>query len=289
MKLVTFTHSGDTRIGVVADGEVVDGRHAPVPQEMIALIAAGQPALHALKVLADSKAHRIPLCEVHLRAPVLRPGKFLAIGLNYLDHIRETELKPPEFPVFFNKQTTCVNGPYDCIHKPRVSDKLDYEGELGFVIGRRCRHVPKERAPEVIAGYLIVNDVSVRDWQARSKTLTLGKSFDTHGPIGPWIVTPDEIGNPHTLDLKTWVNHELRQSANTREMIFNCFEQIEYLSTAFTLEPGDIISTGTGSGVGVKMNPRGYLKPGDRVRVAIERIGQIENRVIEEPDNTALL
>jgi len=170
-----------------------------------------------------------------------------------------------------------------------VSEKLDYEGELGFVIGRRCRHVPKERAREVIAGYLVVNDVSVRDWQARAPTMTLGKSFDTHGPIGPWIVTPDEVPDPHALDLKTWVNGGLRQSSNTHHMIFNCYEQVEVLSTAFTLEPGDIVSTGTCSGVGVLMKPRGYLKIGDVVRVEVEGIGYIENRVIEEPADSACI
>lgn len=287
MKIATFTHHDKTRIGVVQGEELVDGALAAVPPDMIGLLQAGQPALDALRELVQQGKARIPLTEVRLLAPVPRPGKFLAIGLNYSDHIEETGMARPEFPTFFNKQTTCVNGPYDPIHKPRVSDKLDYEGELGFVIGRRCRHVPKERAHEVIAGYLIVNDVSVRDWQARAKTMTLGKSFDTHGPIGPWLVTPEEIGDAHALDLKTWVNDELRQSTNTSAMIFDCFDQVTVLSTAFTLEPGDIISTGTSSGVGVKMTPRGYMKAGDGVRVEIEKIGHIENPVIMEPEDAA--
>jgi 2-keto-4-pentenoate hydratase/2-oxohepta-3-ene-1,7-dioic acid hydratase in catechol pathway len=168
-----------------------------------------------------------------------------------------------------------------------VSPLLDYEGELGFVIGRRCRHVPRDRAHEVIAGYLVVDDVTVRDWQLRVPTWTLGKSFDTHGPIGPWIVTPDEIGDPHALDLRTWVNGELRQHSNTKQLIFDCFAQVEHLSTAFTLEPGDIISTGTPSGVGGAMQPPRFLVAGDVVRVEIERIGHIENRVIAEPLDTA--
>ena len=290
MKLVTFVHDGSTRLGAVVGNEVVDGSAAPgLPRDMLGFLEAGRHALETLARLIESGRGRIPLEAAHLCPPVPRPPKFLAIGLNYVDHIAETGRERPEFPAFFNKQPTCVNGPYDPIHRPRVSEKLDYEGELGFVIGRRCRHVPKERAQEVIAGYLVVNDVSVRDWQARAPTMTLGKSFDTHGPIGPWIVTPDEVPDPHALDLKTWVNGGLRQSSNTRHMIFNCYEQVEVLSTAFTLEPGDIVSTGTCSGVGVLMKPRGYLQIGDVVRVEVEGIGHIENRVIEEPADSACI
>ena len=160
--------------------------------------------------------------EVRLLAPV-RPRKFLAIGLNYADHIAETGMEAPEFPVFFNKQVTCVVGPGDDVHMPRVSNLLDYEGELAVVIGTRCRHVPEDRAHEVITGYTIVNDISVRDWQLRTPTMTMGKSFDTHGPLGPWVVTPDELGDPHDLGIKTYVNHELRQDGNTGEMIYDCF------------------------------------------------------------------
>lgn len=288
MKLVTFTHDGSTRIGAVVGNEIVDGSAAPgLPRDMLGFLEAGRSALDGLAGLIESGRERIPLPAVHLGPPVPRPPKFLAIALNYADHIAETGRERPEFPAFFNKQATCVNGPYDPIQRPRVSEKLDYEGELGFVIGRRCRHVPKQRAREVIAGYLVVNDVSVRDWQARAPTITLGKSFDTHGPIGPWIVTPDEVPDPHALDLKTWVNGGLRQSSNSRHMIFNCYHQVEILSTAFTLEPGDIVSTGTCSGVGVLMKPRGYLKIGDVVRVEVEGIGYLENRVIEEPADSA--
>jgi 2-keto-4-pentenoate hydratase/2-oxohepta-3-ene-1,7-dioic acid hydratase in catechol pathway len=191
--------------------------------------------------------------------------------------------------MFFNKQSTCVIGPGQAIHRPRVSEKLDYEGELGLVVGKHCRHVTRDQARDVIAGYTICNDVSVRDWQMRSHTWTLGKSFDTHGPIGPWIVTADEVGDPHSLDIKTWVNDEQRQSSNTSQLIFDCYYLVEYLSTAMTLEPGDIIATGTSSGVGVKMNPRGYMKPGDIVRIEIEKIGALENPVIEEPDTTTFI
>ena len=213
MKLATFTHGGATRIGVVVEDSIVDLAAATtdLPREMIAFLAAGGGAIDRAAAAAKSSAHRIALSSVKLEAPIAGPPEFLAIGLNYADHVEETRMKRPEFPMFFNKQSSCVTGPGDPIHLPRASSALDYEGELGFVIGRRCRHVPRDRAHEVIAGYVIVNDVSVRDWQRRSPTMTLGKSFDTHGPVGPWIVTPDEIGDPHKLDLKTFVNAEQRQ------------------------------------------------------------------------------
>ena len=176
----------------------------------------------------------------------------------------------------------------EAIHVPKVSEKLDYEVELAFVIGKRCRHVPLEDAHKVIAGYTLVNDVSVRDWQFRSPTWTLGKSFDTHGPMGPWIVTADEISDPHNLNLKTWIDDDLRQSSNTQHMIFNCYEMIAYLTQAMTLEPGDVIATGTPSGVGVKMKPRGYMQAGQTVKIEIEHIGSLANPVIDEPDNFVL-
>jgi len=291
LKLVTFTHEGSTRIGIAQDEEVVDlAAAAPdLPREMAAFLEAGAPALEAARAAVDAGGNRIALASVRLEAPVQRPAKFLAIGLNYADHIEEGGMKRPDFPVFFNKQTSCVAGPYDPIHLPRASKLLDYEGELALVIGRRCRHVPKERAHEVIAGYTICNDVSVRDWQFRAQTMTLGKSWDTHGPLGPWIVTPDELTDPHALDLKTWVNGDLRQSSNTKHLIFDCFDEVETLSTVCTLEPGDIISTGTPAGVGAAMDPRRFLETGDVIRIEIEGIGWIENAVIDEPEDTVLI
>jgi 2-keto-4-pentenoate hydratase/2-oxohepta-3-ene-1,7-dioic acid hydratase in catechol pathway len=195
----------------------------------------------------------------------------------------------PEHPMMFNKQSTCVIGPDAPIHLPRASSVLDYEGEFGVVIGRRCRHVPKARAPEVIAGYTIVNDVSVRDWQLRVRTMTIGKSFDTHGPMGPWIVTPDEIGDPHALRIRTWINGEKRQDSNTKELIFDSCDLVEHLSTAFTLEPGDVIATGTPAGVGIAFKPPKLLKAGDVVRIEIEGIGTLQNEVIDEPESTMLI
>jgi 2-keto-4-pentenoate hydratase/2-oxohepta-3-ene-1,7-dioic acid hydratase in catechol pathway len=233
----------------------------------------------------DEPAVRHPLEEVRMLAPAL-PRKFLAIGLNYADHIAESGMEAPQYPVFFNKQVTCVVGPDDDVHMPRVSKLLDYEGELAIVIGSRCRHVPEHRAHEVIAGYTIANDLSVRDWQLRSPTMTMGKSFDTHGPLGPWLVTPDELGDPHDLSIRTFVNEELRQDGNTREMIYNCYQQVAHLSEAFTLEPGDVIATGTPAGIGAVRQPfpEGLLKVGDVTRIEIEGIGELRNTVIVEPD-----
>lgn len=290
MKLATFSHRGLVRTGIVVDGRMIDTTAAGMPPDMLSLLQLGEEGMRRLRELArDGAAPSLAMSEVRLEAPVRRPPKYLAIALNYAEHISETQMAKPEFPKFFNKQSTCIAGPHDPIHMPRVSNKLDYEGELGVVIGRRCRHVPRDRAHEVVAGYLVCNDVTVRDWQAKSETFTLGKSFDTHGPIGPWIVTPDEVGDPHDLEFRTLVDGEQRQHSSTRYMLFTIWEQIEVLSTAFTLEVGDIIATGTCAGVGVKMTPRGYLKVGQTCRVEIEKIGAIENPVIDEPADAALI
>ncbi len=284
MKLVTFLRDGESRIGVAVDDGVVDlSVAAPdLPREMTALLAAGPDALSAAH-RAAGEATPAPTAEIALQAPILRPPKFLAVGLNYADHVAEAGLETPQHPTIFNKQSTCVVGPGAGVHMPRVSTALDYEGEFGVVIGRRCRHVSRDDALDVVAGYTIVNDVSVRDWQLRVPTWTMGKSFDTHGPIGPWLVTRDEIPDPHQLRLRTWVNGELRQESNTKHLIFDTFDLIEHLSTAFTLEPGDVIATGTPGGVGIAMKPPQLLKVGDAMKIEIEGLGALENTVIEEP------
>jgi 2-keto-4-pentenoate hydratase/2-oxohepta-3-ene-1,7-dioic acid hydratase in catechol pathway len=281
MKLARFTHHGTTRLGAVLGDEVVDLSVAArrLPTDILGLLAEGEPALAAAAIGADAASERIPLASVRLEAPVPEPPKFLAIGINYADHIEETGRERPEHPIFFNKQRTCVTGPFDAIRLPPTSDQVDFEGELGMVVGQRCRDVPVERALDVVAGYLVVNDVSVRDWQHRAPTWTLGKSYDTHGPIGPWIVTADEVPDPQALRLRTWVSGELMQDASTADMVFNCAEQIAILSAAFTLEPGDIISTGTPGGVGYTREPPRYLRGGDTVRVSIDGVGAIENAV----------
>jgi 2-keto-4-pentenoate hydratase/2-oxohepta-3-ene-1,7-dioic acid hydratase in catechol pathway len=284
MKLLSYKYKGQVQIGALVAEQIVPAG-ANLPNHMLDFLAAGEPANQALQKLINADGKRISLSDVQLLAPIPRPGKLLGVGLNYADHIGETGMTKPEYPTFFTKQSTCVIASGDAIHLPPVSDKVDYEGELAFVIGRRCKQVPVDRAHEVIAGYTICNDVTVRDWQQRAPTWTLGKSFDTHGPLGPWLVTADEIADPHNLSLKTWVDQELRQNGNTSEMIFNCYELIAYLTQVMTLEPGDVISTGTPAGVGVKMQPRGYLKSGQTVRIEIEGIGALRNPVITEPEH----
>ncbi|HZN14365.1 MAG TPA: fumarylacetoacetate hydrolase family protein [Acidimicrobiales bacterium] len=248
----------------------------------VALVAPDMLTLLDMDLETVPTERRVALAETRLLAPVPRPPKFLAIGLNYALHVAESGMKPPEHQLWFNKQSTCVVGPGAPIEIPTASSMVDYEGELAFVIGRRCRHVSASDAPSVIAGYTIVNDVSVRDWQMRTQTMTMGKSFDTHGPSGPCIVTPDELGDPHGLRLRTWVNGDLRQDAKTDDLIFNCYEMVEHLTTAFTLEVGDLIATGTPAGVGMAMKPPGWLKSGDTVRIEIDGIGTLENPVINE-------
>jgi len=285
VRLARFTiDGGEPRTGVVAGDAVVDlARAAPdLPRDLTDLLALGPPALEAAARAADGADARVALDDVALLAPIARPGKFLAVGLNYADHVAETGLETPQFPLLFAKMPSCVTGPHDPIERPTVSDRLDYEGELAFVIGRRCRHVSRADAPSVIAGYTIVDDVSVRDWQLRTSQWILGKSFDTHGPMGPWLVTGDELGDPHALSVRTLVNGEVRQESNTRHLIFDCYDLVETLSQVFTLEPGDVVATGTPGGVGNAMSPPRFLAPGDTVRIEIEGIGAIENPVVQE-------
>jgi len=233
-------------------------------------------------------APRFALARVRLCAPVPRPRKFLGLGFSYRSHVEEIRkagipLDIPDNQVWFNKQVTSVTGPYDDIHKPRVSDAFDYEGEMAVVIGRHGRHVRAKDAQAYVAGYMVTNDLSVRDWQMRSPTATLGKSFDTHGPLGPWLTTADEIEHAGNLRVRTWVDDDLRQDGNTDDFIYSVGEMIEELSTVFTLEPGDILATGTPSGVGAAFRPPRFLKVGQTAKVEIEGLGFIANTVIEEP------
>lgn len=286
MRIARFLDSTKTiRSGIVLDDEIVC--MAGGIEDWLAASEAARAEIIALAVQAD---HRVPLASVRLLAPISCPRKFLAIGGNYSSHIKEIEhlgIKAPETQLWFNKQTSCIVGPFDQVAIPSQSDQVDYEGELVVVIGRRCRNVPRERANEVIAGYMVGNDVSVRDVQLRSPTMTLGKSFDTHGPIGPWLVTRDEIGDPQRLAIRTWVNGELRQDGSTAEMRFSIAEQIAELSSVFTLEPGDLLATGTPAGVGGAKRPPCYLKRGDVVRIEIAGIGAIENHFVT--DNTGIV
>ena len=282
MKLVTFTEGARTRIGVVALDRVADlSVAAPqLPHDMKSFIAAGPDAWAIARTIAadDAGAHALfPLGSVRLEAPIPDPGKVLAIGLNYADHAAESGQPLPRHQIWFNKQWNATTGPGDVLIPAAAPDYVDYEAELCMIIGRHCRHVPAARAHEVIFGYTCGNDLSVRDWQLRTPQFTLGKSFATHGPIGPWIVTADEFGDPHAKSVACFVNDERRQHSNTRHLIFDCFAQIAELTAAFPLDPGDVIFTGTPDGVGGAMKPPRFLRAGDRVRVEIEDIGVLEN------------
>jgi len=281
MKLCRFSRNQSIRIGKIAGDKVVDLSQVTGPQASMRQVIERLPELRA--ALEDVSAPAFPLADVMLLAPIDDPQKFLAIGMNYLAHANEAAaagIPIPTSQLWFNKQVSCIAGPFDPIELPRVSDKLDYEAELGFVIGRRCHDVPEQQALDMVAGYFVCNDVSVRDWQARSPTFTLGKSFDTHGPIGPWITTADEIPDPHALTLHLSVNGEERQRSSTGDMIYNISQQIAYLSTVMTLMPGDIIATGTPSGVGIATGT--FLRDGDVVTVEVEGLGAISNRVVAE-------
>lgn len=277
MKLCTYSTDRGPRIGIVKGGLVFDGG---VDASMIEAIA-GWPALHA-RLEAATTGAGMPLAQISLLAPVLRPGKIFAIGLNYADHIAESKLGTPENQVWFTKAVTAINGPYAPVQIPKVSSFVDYEVELVVVIGKGGRHIPAERAAEHIFGYCIGNDVTERAWQHRTPQWSLGKSFDTHAPIGPWITTADEIGNVHDLAIRCSVNDETRQTSNTKHLVFNVFDQVAHLSQAMTLEPGDLIFTGTPGGIGAAMEPRRFLKAGDVVRCEIAGLGFIENTFVPE-------
>jgi 2-keto-4-pentenoate hydratase/2-oxohepta-3-ene-1,7-dioic acid hydratase in catechol pathway len=282
MKIARFEIEGRIELGVVRDeGIVALDRVGFGYFDMLALIAAGSEVLGDIRRRTASAAAHHRLEDVRLLAP-LRPGKYLAIGMNYARHVAEMgHAERPAHQYWFNKQTTCVNGPFDAID-PGVTQMLDYEVELGVVVGRTAKSVTAAQALGHVFGYLVANDVSARDWQKHSPTFTMGKSFDTHGPIGPWIVTADEVPDPQALALRCLVNGEVRQQSSTADMSFSVAEQIEYLSTAFTLEPGDLLATGTPEGVGAAMDPPRFLQPGDIVRCEIDGIGAIENQVARD-------
>jgi 2-keto-4-pentenoate hydratase/2-oxohepta-3-ene-1,7-dioic acid hydratase in catechol pathway len=281
MKLARFTEGGKTRIGKVVDSHVVDLSGVEGVGTSMRFFLESLPKLRSSLETVEGPA--FALGSVKLEAPVNDPQKFLGIGMNYRAHAEEARaagIPIPTSQLWFNKQVSCLNGPNDPIELPRVVEKLDYEIELGVVIGRRSRRVKAAEARSVIAGYLVTNDVSARDWQQRSPTFTLGKSFDTHGPIGPWLTTNDEIPDPLALEMVLTVNGEERQRMTTGDMIYNIYEQIEYLSTVMTLEPGDILATGTPAGVGAASGR--LLKAGDVIRAEIEKLGYIENQVVAE-------
>ncbi len=290
MKLITFVHEGQLRLGALAalDGQerVYDlNRLEPrLPAEILAFLEAGQPALTlARQALAAAKPDQgLDPAAVKLKAPIPRPGKIICIGQNYLAHAQESNAGAPPFPIIFAKFANTVIGPGDPIVIPSSVQKPDYEGELAVVIGRRGRNIPETSALDYVAGYMPLNDVSARDWQSRTSQWVIGKTPDTFCPMGPALVTADEIPDVQNLWLRTVIGDEVLQEGHTSLMIFSVAHLIADMSQVMTLEPGDVIATGTPSGIGAARTPPRWLRPGDVVRIEIEKVGVLENVVAAE-------
>ncbi len=320
MRLVTYSFRGFHRLGVVREGIVIDLTRAlerwyawrgeakaearahwvAPPGDMMGFLANGPTALEEAREAVEEVQRQLSnealraqgivleLSEVKLEAPVRRPGKIACLWVNYVEHGNEAAIVPPtKEPVFFAKFSDVVIGPGDPIQLPRVSRAVDYEAELAVVIGREGKHIPEESALEYVAGYTILNDVSARDFNLKTLLGVVGpyiiqKTFDTFAPMGPYLVTRDEVPDPHALPIRLWINGELMQDGNSGEMIFKIPQIISYLSRVVTLRPGDVISTGTPPGVGHWRTPPRYLQPGETVRIEIGNLGVLENPVIRE-------
>lgn len=279
MKWVSFQTDGQVHSGILQGQEVFSLGTQPLQD----WLARPDAAIARLSTAPRFERHAVEWVQ-----PIVRPGKILGIGLNYHDHAAETGREAPTTQTWFVKQATAANGPYAPVELPKVSDKLDYEAELVVVIGKRGRHVPASRAMEIVAGLCCGCDYSVRDWQRATPTMNMGKGFDTHAPFGPWITSLDEIGPIAKLGVRSFVNGEQRQNGRAGDMIFDIATQIAHLTAAFTLEPGDILFTGTPSGVGVAFNPPKYVRIGDRVRIEIDGLGHIENEIVPDPGRMVL-
>lgn len=285
MKLSSFSAGQTPELGVVISPDQMLSLSRPAPSlatDMLDLIARWPQIQGEVRRLAQEARDTLAMRDLRLLAPITRPGKIMAIGLNYADHIAESQLGTPEHQLWFTKAITAITGPFDPIQIPKVSQAVDYEAELVAVIGKGGRHISKADAALSVFGYCVGNDVTERAWQHRTAQWSLGKSFDTHAPIGPWITTADEIADPHALSIRGLVNGQLRQNSNTGQMVFNLWDQIAHISQAMTLEAGDLIFTGTPGGVGAGFKPPKYLTPGDRVRIEIEGLGAIENVCAQE-------
>ena len=287
MRLVTFTHNGSTRLGALRgenSREVVDLNQADsrVPADMLTLLQMGEAGLKLAQDALHQATQSLDLSAVMLQAPIPNPNKILCIGLNYSDHAAESGLPLPQYPIVFTKYNNTLIAHGDSIVLPKVSHQVDYEAELGFVIGKRGHYISEDDALSYVAGYLPINDVSARDYQNRTSQWTIGKTFDTFGPMGPALVTSDEVPDPHNLRISLSIGDEVLQDSNTSKLIFNVPQLIASLSEVMTLEPGDIVSTGTPPGVGMARKPPRFMKAGDVVSITIERLGTLTNPVIAE-------
>jgi acylpyruvate hydrolase len=306
-RLATYHHAEGTSVGLVVEDrliDLVDAGRAALGRDPFAGVRGHGADLAQLLAMpdldgvlratltgvdAERMSTGLPLhgegdrrMGAILCAPIPSPGKILGVGLNYASHADEASRELPEYPMLFAKFSNTVSGPFDAIPIPRVSHRIDYEGELAVVIGRRGRYVPEDDAMQIVAGYMVANDVSARDYQVRTREMLSGKTFDGFAPMGPWLVTRDELPDLTSLRLRTWVNGDLRQSATLGEMLFSVPRLVAYASDIMTLEPGDVILTGTPAGIGATMEPRRWLRPGDDVRIEIDGIGAIHNRVAAE-------
>jgi 2-keto-4-pentenoate hydratase/2-oxohepta-3-ene-1,7-dioic acid hydratase in catechol pathway len=307
LKLVNFTVAGSPRLGAIIDEKAIDlsqaylafqqkqGKMSSFPSgypiDMLTYLQSGDKAQQAAQEVVNwvsssyaSLSHQqfvYPISKIRIDPPIRSPSKIICIGLNYADHCREQKFDIPESLILFAKFPSAVIGPGDSITwSGEVSQQVDYEAELAVVIGRKARNVPEDKIYKHIGGYTIVNDVSARDVQFADKQWVRGKSFDTFCPLGPYLVTPNDVGNPHHLAIRCWVNGELRQDSNTDQMIFKIPEAIAFINRTCTLLPGDIISTGTPDGVGVFRKPPVFLKPGDVVEIEIEKLGRLRNPIM---------
>lgn len=281
MKICIFEHGDELLFGEVRGDDIFAFEGEP---DVLGVAGLEEDTIRKPNFTGEKFA----LDAVELLSPVLVPPRIFGIGLNYHDHATETGRTAPAVQTWFMKQSTAINDPFGDIEKPIVSDMVDFEVELVVVIGKTCRHVPASRAKEVILGYCVGNDVSVRDWQRATPTMIMGKGFDTHAPIGPYLVTADEVGNLDNLRLRSILNGEIMQDGSLKDLIFKVEQMIEHLTTAFTLLPGDLIFTGTPAGVGVARNPPIFMKDGDIIRCEIDKIGAIENRVVNEIKETII-
>jgi 2-keto-4-pentenoate hydratase/2-oxohepta-3-ene-1,7-dioic acid hydratase in catechol pathway len=284
LRLCTFRTDGEPTLGAEGPRGIVDLRavDAALPATLIELLALGDAGLDRARraLVAARDEHVRPRDGVRLLPPIPNPAKIVCIGLNYRDHAAEVKLELPQYVTAFAKWPNTLIGDGASIVIPAESHRVDYEAELAFVIGKRARHVSEADAYNVIAGYTCFNDVSVRDYQMRTSQWTLGKVFDTHGPCGPFLVTSDEIADPHALRISCSIDGEMLQDSSTSQLVFGIPRLVADLSAVMTLEPGDIVATGTPAGVGTSREPKRWIRPGERVRVEIEGVGRLENPAV---------
>lgn len=290
MKLVTYTKQDQAFVGVVKENKVININQL-LDEPSLTMLDVTKRGLSFVKELEDqisqvqwSEGDGLvdELAGVVLKAPLSNPGKVVCVGLNYMDHCREQQVEPPKSPLIFSKWPSCIIGPEENIILPKESEQVDYEAELGVVISRDGKHITKENVFDHIFGYVVTNDVSARDVQFSDGQWIRGKSYDTFVPCGPYLVTADEVSNPHELSIRCTVNGEVLQDSNTNEMIFNINEVVEYLSKGFTFESGDLLLTGTPDGVGVFRDPKVFLEDGDVVEIEIEGLGTLKNTCVRE-------